>query len=762
MQTFFATCARGFEELLKQELETFGADECKLTQGGVYFNAHSQDDEISHTLLYTTLLHTRYASRVLLLLKSIPAYDDMTLYLGIKQIDWTSIIAEDASIVVNFTGSNDEIRNTQFGAQRVKDAIVDRYIQDKQPRPYIDKNDPDIRIHIFLNKDQAEVSIDLSGAPLNQRGYRSQTGPAPLKETLAAVIVKRSGWQKHTPLIDPFCGSGTLLIEAAMIEANIAANLLRERWGFYAWRGYQSHIFKAVKTKAQAIADEGITKLRDTCKTAGPLFFGYDYDEKMIKHAKNNAYQLGIPEAFLFETQDITELTNPLSAEDSICESSDTNQQRTGTLLMNPPYGERLHSEPELIALYSQIGLQAKLHFPHWQLSVFTSSEMLLSCLQLRASKQFKAKNGPLECLQKNYSLGANSLKNKLAHDHLDAISPQTARATLEITSDQQANSPAAPIIAQDFANRLRKNLSKLDKWAKGEGIECYRIYDADLPDYNVAIDRYAEYVVLQEYAPPKTVDEKLARKRRFDAINTTLAVLELTPQQLILKTRERQSGQKQYNRLAQKENMIQVNEYHAKFWVNLTDYLDTGLFLDHRLARRMIGEMAKGKDFLNLFCYTGSATVYAAVGGAKTTTSVDLSNTYLNWAESNLQLNEISGREHQLVQADCLYWLEVMQEEKPQYDLIFVDPPTFSNSKRMHETFDVQRDYLQILKGLKALLRSGGTILFSNNRRGFKLDDAALLEIGFKAQNISDKTRSLDFARNKQIHQSWIITHHD
>ncbi|MFC0178824.1 bifunctional 23S rRNA (guanine(2069)-N(7))-methyltransferase RlmK/23S rRNA (guanine(2445)-N(2))-methyltransferase RlmL [Thorsellia kenyensis] len=741
MQTYFASCARGFEEILKQELTSLGADECQLTQGGVYFSKENSSQTENLKLAYRSLLHSRYASRILLPIQSVAAYDEMTLYIGVKQIDWPAIIEEDASIMVSFTGTNEEIRNTQYGAQRVKDAIVDRYIQDKKLRPHVEKQDPDIRINVFLAKDKAQIAIDLSTHALNQRGYRTQTGAAPLKETLGAVIVKRSGWVNSTPLIDPFCGSGTLLIEAAMLAANMPASILRYRFGFYAWRGHRADIWQEIKSEAESIAKEGKQKLIDHCKEHGPLFIGYDNDPIMIRNAEKNAAELDLPGVFHFATQDITELSNPF------------NPNRTGTLIMNPPYGERLHSEPELIALYGQIGLKAKQYFKGWTLSVFTSSETLLGSLQLRSSKQFKAKNGPLDCIQKNYSISSYKADHLDNVNYSDNVNKRVHDAESQLDIKEHG-------IAVDFANRLKKNLSKFDKWAEKEGIECYRIYDADLPEYNVAIDRYSDYVVLQEYAPPKTIDENIARKRRFDAINTALNVLKLTPQQLILKTRERQSGQKQYHRIAKKENMIEVQEYQAKFWVNLTDYLDTGLFIDHRLARKKIGEMAKAKDFLNLFCYTGSASVYAALGGARTTTSVDLSNTYLNWAEKNLLLNGISGKQHQLVQADCLYWLSVMQEEKTQYDLIFVDPPTFSNSKRMHDTFDVQRDYLTILEGLKTLLRPLGTILFSNNRRGFKLDIKAVNALGFDAVNISEKTLSLDFMRNKQIHQSWLITH--
>lgn len=311
--------------------------------------------------------------------------------------------------------------------------------------------------------------------------------------------------------------------------------------------------------------------------------------------------------------------------------------------------------------------------------------------------------------------------------------------------------------VAEDFANRLRKNLKKFDKWAKQEGIECYRLYDADLPEYNVAVDRYGSKVVVQEYAPPKTVDAQKARQRLFDVINATLAVMELPSNQLILKTRERQKGKNQYQKLAQKGEFLLVEEYNAKLWVNLTDYLDTGLFLDHRIARHMLGEMCKGKDFLNLFAYTGTASVHAGLGGARSTTSVDMSRTYLEWAEKNLRANGLIGRQHRLIQANCLSWLSNADE---QFDVIFIDPPTFSNSKRMENSFDVQRDHLALMKDLKRLLRRNGTLMFSNNKRGFQIDLAGLSTIGLAAKEITAQTLSQDFARNRQIHNCWLVNH--
>ena len=310
--------------------------------------------------------------------------------------------------------------------------------------------------------------------------------------------------------------------------------------------------------------------------------------------------------------------------------------------------------------------------------------------------------------------------------------------------------------VAEDFANRLRKNLKKLDKWAKQQGIECYRLYDADLPEYNVAVTATVARWWCRSMRRRKP-SMRRARQRLFDVINATLAVLELPSNQLILKTRERQKGKNQYEKLAQKGEFLLVEEYNAKLWVNLTDYLDTGLFLDHRIARRMLGEMSNGKDFLNLFAYTGTASVHAGLGGARSTTTVDMSRTYLEWAEKNLRANGLTGRQHRLIQADCLSWLSNANE---QFDVIFIDPPTFSNSKRMENTFDVQRDHLALMKDLKRLLRRNGTIMFSNNKRGFQMDMAGLSALGLEAKEITAKTLSQDFARNRQIHNCWLVTH--
>lgn len=703
MRTLFATVSGGLEELLKTELIYLGAQECRITVGGVSYSADKRT-------LYKTLLWTRLASRILLPIAEFDIQHEDDVYQKSRAIDWPDLIQHDARFAVFFQGTNDMIRNSQYGALKIKDAIVDRFRDTFESRPDVDKRRPDIRIVAYLRKNRLMLSLDLSGDSLHQRNYRWQTGKAPLKETLAAAIVIRSGWKPGIPLVDPLCGSGTLLIEAAMQSAHIAPGLNRVHYGFFAWKDHDAICWDSVKSEAKM-------QVRPIPKSDLITFFGFDKDPDVIQRAQENAERAGVGGWIDFVEQDISALQNP-------------SPHKKGVVLTNPPYGERLESEPALVALHTQLGERVKACFSGWQLSVFSASPSLLECLHLRASRQFKAKNGPLDCVQKNYSISYRT---------------------------DYPEKPACSAPALDFANRLKKNEQKLAPWAEKEGIEAYRLYDADLPEYNVAIDRYKNRIVIQEYAAPKTIDAQKARKRLFDLINATIETLGLTADQVISKTRQKQKGSQQYQTLSQKKDFSLIREYNAQFWVNLTDYLDTGLFLDHRLVRKMIGDMASGKRFLNLFAYTGAATVYAALGGAIETTTVDMSRTYLTWAERNFHQNGIKGRHHHVVQADCLRYL---RDSKERFDLIFLDPPTFSNSKRMEATLDVQRDHVLLLNDAKRLLNPGGMIIFSNNRQGFKIDDEGVRRLGLHCTDITARTIPVDFKRNKHIHYCFLLKH--
>lgn len=696
MLPFFATCPKGLESLLVDELTQLGATNLQETVAGVGFKGEL-------ATAYRACMWSRLASRIMLQLAEFNMRTDMDLYLGAANIAWEQHIQPGQTFSVDFSGANEAITNTQYGALKIKDAIVDRLTKRHDERPNVDKRMPDIRILAHLKRNnQVSITLDLSGPALHQRGYRQQAGEAPLKENLAVAILLRSGWDMTKPLVDPMCGSGTLLIEAALMAADHAPGLLRVRFGFMAWQGHDRAAWQEISAEATVRATRGM-------KQANMELYGFDQDKRVLSFAEDNAQSAGVGALIRFRAGDVNNIENPAA--------------EAGWVISNPPYGERLSEFPSLLALHQQLGDKLREQFKGWHVSLISSSSELLSCLRLRHEKIYKLFNGALACELRNYLIAEDA-------------------------------KPARPL-AQDFANRLTKNIKALEKWAKAEQIDCYRLYDADLPEYNAAIDRYQDYIVIQEYAAPKSIPQFKARGRFYDLVQATQAVTGVAGHKIILKVRARQVGREQYEKLDRREQWMQVQEHNAQLLVNLHDYLDTGLFLDHRPIRKQLGTLAKGKDFLNLFAYTGSATVHAGLGGAKTTTTVDMSKTYLGWAERNMNLNGLTGRQHQFIQADCLNWLARPGDD---YDLIFVDPPTFSNSKRMEDAFDVQQDHIELLTLLSKRLRADGLVIFSNNKRHFKMDTEALAEMGLVAKDISKTTLPKDFARNPQIHNCWEI----
>jgi len=378
--------------------------------------------------------------------------------------------------------------------------------------------------------------------------------------------------------------------------------------------------------------------------------------------------------------------------------------------------------------------------FRGWKAAILTGNPPLARHLGIYAKRTHRVFNGTIEC--------------RLLRFDLDAASEQKAP---EIVRADWAGRPGARM----FANRLRKNLARLEPWARREGVECYRAYDADMPEYAFAVDLYGSdprHVYVQEYAAPRSVEEEGARDRRREVLAVLPDVLDLPPAQIHTRLRKQQKGADQYEKRAETRERYVVHEGGLKFWVNFRDYLDTGLFLDHRLMRGLLREWAADKDFLNLFCYTGSATVYAAAGGARSSVSIDLSNTYLDWAHDNLVLNGLATSAHASYRADCLEWLDAQAPAGPQFDLIFLDPPTFSNSKRMAGVLDVQRDHVGMIRRAMALLRAGGRLVFSTNFTKFKIDATALPEVA--VEDIGRRTIPKDFERNARIHHCYVLSH--
>ncbi|MDQ7091321.1 MAG: bifunctional 23S rRNA (guanine(2069)-N(7))-methyltransferase RlmK/23S rRNA (guanine(2445)-N(2))-methyltransferase RlmL [Methylococcales bacterium] len=724
----FATTPKAMETLLANELEILGATNLKPTIAGVGFEGTLET-------AYRICLWSRTANRILLRLAEFEMHSQQDLYDGIKKINWFNHLKPDGSFMVSFNAKNsDVINNTHFGALKVKDAIVDQMRAKFQKRPNIDTSQPDIHVNVHLNGSQAQLSLDLSGDSLHKRGYRDVSLKAPIKQNLAAAILLRSDWAHIAAnggsFIDPMCGSGTFVLEAAMIAADFAPGLLRDYYGFLGWKNHNDTLWKSLLNEANERKTEGLKTL--------PKLVGFDLSRRTIATAIQHVENAGLQEYIHLEKRDISE-----------CMPAES--WAKGLLVTNPPYGERLGESAEVSQLYEQFGEVLKAQFTGWKASIIISNPELGFRLGIRSHKPITFFNGPLEC---------KLLRLDIEEPTFFTPKPKNQTQRLEQVI-QRSQTEENHIPAPMFANRLRKNFKNLKKWAKQQDITCYRLYDADLPEYAVAIDIYYGdqlWVNVQEYDPPKTIDAHKANQRLTGLLSEIPTILNIPAQQVFLKIRRKQKHTAQYEKQNDSENFQAVREGPCQFWVNFEDYLDTGLFLDHRPLRLMIAQQAKGKRFLNLFAYTGTASVHAAMGGAKSTLTVDMSNTYLQWAKNNFELNNLNGPDYQFVRSDCVEWLENAQQTSTgQFDLIFLDPPTFSNSKRMEQCFDIQLEHVKLIQNAAALLSDNGVLYFSTNFRRFKLDADALDYLNI--EELSAATIPHDFSRSPRIHYCWRIS---
>ncbi|GAB4174846.1 MAG: bifunctional 23S rRNA (guanine(2069)-N(7))-methyltransferase RlmK/23S rRNA (guanine(2445)-N(2))-methyltransferase RlmL [Wenzhouxiangellaceae bacterium] len=700
--TFIASTPPGLEELLAAELDGLGIRSAGLSTGAVRFESGLEG-------AYRVCLWSRLANRVLLPLAGFEVDDPDALYAAASEVDWSLHLGPDTTLAVDCSGRHRQLRHTRFAVQRVKDAIVDQFNARSGRRPSVDLLDPQVRVHLHFDRDRVELAIDLSGHSLHRRGYREPGVQAPLKENLAAAMLYRAGWPElaraGAPFVDPMTGSGTLPIEAALIAGDIAPGSLRENFGFLHWRGHDPDRWRALLAEARERRQAGLSAL--------PRIAAYDHDPRAIRTAARSARRAGLEKHLHFEVCRLDSLPVPVDAS-------------PGLVAVNPPYGDRIGSRTQLLPLYLSLGQVLKSRFAGWRAIVLNGA----GCdLGLAPDKGWQMHNGQIACRLERFELRGPSPGN-------------------------------GPPPAIDLLNRIRKNQRRLKGWLRREQVCCYRIYDADIPEYALAIDLYAceegDWAHVQEYAPPPSVDERAAAARLRAALNALPEALDLPVEQLVVKQRRRQRKGAQYQRVDRQDRFLTTREGDCRLLVNLTDYLDTGLFLDHRPVRRWIGEQARGKRFLNLFCYTGAATVHAGLGGALATTSVDLSRTYLDWLKRNLELNGLDDpARHRIIRADARAWLKRCSES---FDLIFVDPPSFSNSKKMPDVFDVQRDHADLIDSAMARLAPGGCVIFSTNLRRFRLDPA--LTGRYAVEDRSRWSIPPDFERRPSIHHCWLIRH--
>jgi len=508
------------------------------------------------------------------------------------------------------------------------------------------------------------------------------------------------------------CGSGTLLIEGAWIAGDVAPGLLRSHWGFTGWLGHDADVWDDLLAEADRRAEAGRASL--------PPVLGFDSDPRSIALATGNVARAGLRGKVTLEVRDVAALVAPEGA-------------TTGLVAVNPPYGERLGDAASALEVYRVLGERLRTELGGWRYAVLSGDDAHAAALGLVPDTTFSLFNGAIP------------------------VRLDTGMTPVVAAPDATGGSTA-------FANRVRKNLRHLSKWARREGVMCWRVYDADLPDFAVAVDLYdcsdgVRRVVVSEYEAPSEIDPVAASVRLTQAVAMVAEVLETPPAEVRLKVRRRQRGDAQYERLRATGIFHEVTEGGARLLVNLDDYLDAGLFLDHRITRGMVADLCVGGSLLNLFSYTGAVTVRAAVAGARSSVSVDLSNTYLAWARRNLVLNGLDEEEHRVVHAEVFSYLEkAAAEDGPRFDVVFCDPPSFSTSNAMEGTLDVQRDHVRLITASAVLLAPEGTLVFSTNMRRFKVDVEALAEAGLHVGDISEETIPPDFARNPRIHRCFLI----
>ena len=741
------TCADGLEAPLQTELTSFGiASEIKST-GRLAVTGTLRD-------LYTICLWSRVASRVLMLIKrkNINTEYDVAeqLYGLAKSVDWTEQFKLEQTFAIRLSVDKRVAVSQQFAMLRIKDAIADTFNEVYDSRPNVDSKNPDFSVFATVNDKQAELYLDLSGTSLHRRGYRVAMTEAPLKENLAAALLYSAGWHKkneegnaplYNALIDPMCGSGTFIIEALLMHCDYAVGIDKaaNQFGFYQWQHHDDALW-------QQMIDDAQTRFRDALAITNeqpdtlPLILGFDADSGAILATEKNLIAAGLQDLLPLldlETRALDQLSSVLKP------LVDDGRLSNSLVITNPPYGERLGDEEMIKPLYHALGLILQDSFAGIDIDpmvgILAANVEQVDILPIKEPKTLRCHNGAITVYFRYGTLIAGQTGNLVS---------RFEKREIEVEE------------GQDFINRLQKNLAKLKKLAKKDTVSNLRVYNADLPDFKVAVDLYGDYVHVQEYAPPKTIPPETAKKRFNLALMGIREVFGINREQIFIKTRARQSGNDQYSKQGNTEKrgkFYVAREDGAYFYVNFTDYLDTGLFIDHRNMRARIKDNSRNKSVLNLFAYTCTASVHAALASAKKVTSVDLSQNYLDWGKQNFVLNglDVSRNKYQFVAADIFEWIK---DNTEQFDIIFIDPPTFSNSKKFQGTFDVQRDHSALINRAMNRLTSDGVLYFSNNFTRFELDEQ--LTERYDIVDITQKTIGFDFDVKKPIHQSFEIRH--
>ena len=844
---FTARTVEGLEWVLARELEAIGARDLRIGRRTIEFSAEPGSERET---LYRAVLESRVAIRVLEPLGRFRVDSPETLYRAMQEIDWTEQLRVSDTLRVDAAIHDTFLTHSLYAAQIIKDAVVDQLRTPSGRRPSVQLRGATLRLALHLVGDVATIFRDAAGRSLHQRGWRMGEVEAPLSEVLAAGMLAIAGWWRPgatgdattgEPILDPMCGSGTLVIEAATIAAGMAPGLWRARrtaHGFFRFRDCDKLLAERLVADLEA----------RVCQPAGQCAAS-DLDPRAVEAAQACAAAAGVAGSIAIEQRHFEDVRPAAAA---------------GLVLTNPPYGERLPL-PRAGALFRRLGDWLVARCGGWRAAILAADTPAATHLGLRPVYRIPLMNGPIPCRLLELTLRERATPSPPSRPSLETENrtelPPSAPAPAPAPSASAPSETAPPVSAEtvtdasrdraeldepwrfrpeeersskgpdgersrrgdsdrpgavvapgvalsestttpltgvaladstttpladaalassseaptvpgvapsrprtravadqigDFRRRLAKRYKHLAKWARRQGIEAFRIYDRDIPEIPLAIDWYAGWLHASEYDRPHErteIEHDVWLDRMIEAAADELGV---PPNQTFLKVRRRQRGGGQYQKLDARKTLLTVKEGGLEFEVNLSDYLDTGLFLDHRQTRALVRDEAAGKRFLNLFCYTGSFSVYAAAGGAVETTSVDLSNTYLDWTRTNLSRNAFkdAGR-HRTVRDEARGFLEHRgRRGEPPFDLVVVDPPTFSRSARSETPWDVERDHAELLELVARNLVPGGVVYFSTNFRRFHLDVERLAAL-YEIREITNRTIPEDF-RNARIHRGW------
>jgi 23S rRNA (guanine2445-N2)-methyltransferase / 23S rRNA (guanine2069-N7)-methyltransferase len=735
-----ATTAFGLEAIVKRELVALGYQGHVVSPGRIEFAAGPE-------AICRSNLWLRTADRVLVRVARFPAADFEALFEGTKALPWEQWIPADGRFPVSGRSIRSQLSSVPACQRAVKRAIVDELFL-RHGVTQLPETGGDFKVEIALLDDVATLTIDTTGPSLHKRAYRQAAALAPLKETLAAALVSLSFWRAERPLLDPFCGSGTIPIEAACIGRNIAPGSLRS-FASETWPSVSPQLWHEAREEARDLIRPPFEE----------RLIGTDIDRRVLEYARANAERAGVADLIHFQERDFQDLSS---------------KRQYGCVITNPPYGERMGDHRQHEPLYGSMP-EVLRRLPTWSHFIFTSYPNFEELVQLKADRRRKLYNGRIECTY--FQFHGPRPTGKAGEVPVSAESDATA---LELPTSPRCNAESEQPIAavptplprpnresrpvfgglddkareqaELFRHRLAKRARHLRRWPSKQDIHCFRVYERDIPEIPLIVDRLEDHLHITEYERPHDRD----RAQHADWLERMCQVageaMDVSKSKVIFKRRQRQRGSLQHDRLSDVGRELEVREGGLRFLLNLTDYVDTGLFLDHRITRAMVRDEVLKRRFLNLFAYTGSFTVYAADGAASHTTTVDTSRTYLNWAKRNLALNQLDGDQHQFVRHEARQYLREIPESV-KFDVVWADPPTFSNRKGEDHDWAVQDNHVELLQLIGAHLDCGGVIYFSTNFRRFKLDEDALAE--FSIREISAQTVPPDF-RNRRIHRCW------